>query len=123
MGVEVFQDLVASVPGISLLPIDARFWQAPDIDIMGKHALADMLEVHEVVLRGDLVRVVQEEAHVAGRFGTKRVAIIVVRKESLGRRALGRNEQTCLAKATRDMMNGGRVGDKGVGSLGCHAHA
>jgi hypothetical protein len=72
---------------------------------MRNHALLDVLEVEEVVLGGNLVRILHQKSKMAVSFRTDGVAMVVVGQFDIGG-SVGWNEEPSLAEASWDMMGG-----------------
>jgi hypothetical protein len=104
VGPEVAQDLVASVSWVALFPVHPSLGQTKDIDVVGKHALTHALEVHEVVLGGHLVGVLQKQAQMAVSFGSKGATMAII-GEGLGVSSFGGCRQTGLAEASWNMVD------------------
>jgi hypothetical protein len=86
------------------LPIDTCLGETEDINVMRKHALADVLKVNKIILGRDSVRIVQQQTQVSIGFGPEGAAAVVVGEDgTVG--AFGGNGKTSLAEASRDMMD------------------
>ncbi len=59
MGPKIFECLGASVVWVTLLPVDSRFRETEDVDVVCEHALAEVLKIYKIVLGGDTVGILE----------------------------------------------------------------